>query len=127
GPMRSSHQGRRGAAPPPEKKNPPPSTFFANRRNTRPPSAFLVQGGDPRAPRPRRRPKFRPGQTFLPKSGRGRFLSGTLSSAAQREPARRRPRCHAELERDNQERAHAASHRRGRRQPRPRAGIPEHG
>src|SRR5947209_13777595 len=54
------------------KKNLTRGNFFRNALGA---VALGVQGGDPRAPRPRRRPDFSPGQTFLPKSGRGGFFS----------------------------------------------------
>src|SRR5215475_13896171 len=38
------------------------------------PALFTRKGGDPRAPRPRRRPKLAPDRMFLPKSGRGRVV-----------------------------------------------------
>ena len=57
--------GRGGGAPDPQ--------IFLE-RVARAAALFGCKGGDPRAPRPRRRPHFGPGQRFLPNSGRGGFF-----------------------------------------------------
>ena len=56
-----------GAPPRPDLRK-----FFWNELSG--PALFGCKGGDPRAPRPRRRPHFSPGQRFLPNSGRGGFF-----------------------------------------------------
>src|SRR5205085_11179169 len=74
-------------------------------------SALSGRGGDPRAPRPRRRLNFCPGQTFLPKSDRGRFLSGPrFLPRADPEPPPPRRRCRLEPSHEK-ERAHGTSRR----------------